>query len=181
MAAGKPKQARCRQGRVLIADERVHLKSLHGLSRRPRWTVTREQVRHLMPLTGHGVTINLVIVKRDGRELHLDWLLPHDALRVAAALGYEWTIARMREMATAHTLGEAAAFALAAAREPTLERQRVVVRAAVITVPLTDSRTDSPNADSSPRVTGVSRLTRPLSRLTPQLATIAARSATGAA
>ncbi|MGH2485614.1 MAG: hypothetical protein ACRDHE_06350, partial [Ktedonobacterales bacterium] len=47
--------------------------------------------------------------------------------------------------------------------------------------PLTDSLTDSLNTAAAPRPAGVPRLTRPLSRLTPQLATIAARSATGAA
>ena len=180
MATGKPRQARCRQGRVIIADERIHLKSLHGLSRRPRWTVARAQVRDLVPRSGHGVTINLVILSQDGRELHLDWLLPHDAVRVAAALGYEWTIARMRELAAVHTLGEAAAFALAPDAEPTFERPRVVVRPAVITVPLADTT----DADTAPRVAGVARLTPrltvPLSRLTPRLTTIAARSSTGA-
>lgn len=182
MATGKPRQARCRQGRVIIADERIHLKALHGLSRRPRWTVARAQVRELVPRSGHGVTINLVILSQDGRELHLDWLLPHDALRVAAALGYAWTIARMRELAAVHTLGEAAAFALAPAAEPTLARPRVVVRPAVITVPLADT----PDADAAPRLAGVARLTPrmtiPLSRhLTPRLDDIAARSSMGAA
>lgn len=188
MAAGKPIQARCRQGRVIIADERVHVKSLHGLSRRPRWTVARAQARDLIPLSGHGVTINLIIVRQDGRELHLDWLLPHDALRVAAALGFEWTIARMREMAAVHTLGEAAAFALAPDDEPTLERPRVVVRPAVITVPLADT----PPADAAPHAAGASRptsrLTVPLAtlkprlaRVTPRLATVAAVASTGAA
>ena len=134
MTRRKSAEARCKQGRLVIADEHILLKSRRGLARAPRWTLSRANVTNLIPRKGHGVTLNLIIRSGDGLERRLDWLLPHDALRVATALGYEWTIPLMREMAAIHELGDAtlAATPISASVEA---RPRVVVRPAVMESP----------------------------------------------
>lgn len=105
MTTKTARQARCKQGTLVIADDHIVLRSRRRVPPVVRWMVARDRVAELVPRAGHGVTLGLIIRCADGSERRLDWLLPHDAQRVAVALGYEWSLQLMREMAASVELG----------------------------------------------------------------------------
>ncbi len=82
-------RANCRQGRLTITDGELFVAPRVPVVSRPRWSTARGEIAGLSVCPGHGVTLGLAFRTRDGRELHADWLLPHDAQRVAAILGYQ--------------------------------------------------------------------------------------------
>lgn len=126
MTTNTLKQARCKQGTLHFAGDHILLRSRHRVPPTARWMVSRASVTELIPRAGHGVTLGLIIRCHDGSERRLDWLLPHDAQRIAIALGYEWSIQLMREMAATAELGDATSTPLAA-RAYQRETPRVVV------------------------------------------------------
>lgn len=77
----------CRQGRLVITNETVSLVSQRWLRGRARWSVARENVAGASVLREPGV-VGLAICTTDGVIHCVDPLLPGDALRVVAELGY---------------------------------------------------------------------------------------------
>lgn len=131
MTTNTPKQARCKQGTLHIAGDHILLRSRHRVPPTARWIVSRESVTELIPQAGHGVTMGLIIRCGDGTERRLDWLLPHDAQRIAVALGYEWSIQLMREMTAVAELGTDTLPLPLLTRMTAPEKPRVVVAPAV--------------------------------------------------
>lgn len=151
-----PRQARCKQGTLIIAEDHILLRTRHRLPPATRWMIARESVTELIPRSGHGVTLSLIIRCGDGTERRVEWLLPHDARRVAVALGYEWSLQLMREMAAATELDADTAPLPLIARITAPEKPRIVVIPAVPAGATTTS--DEPRFVSSPpmerRLTG---------------------------
>lgn len=78
---------RCRQGRLVITSKTVSLRRRHSLRRRPLWMVERTQVVGASIAREPGV-VCLRICTGDGASRRVDPLVPVDALRVVALLGY---------------------------------------------------------------------------------------------
>jgi len=98
-------RANCRQGRLTITDGELFVAPRVPVVSRPRWSAARGEIAGLSVCPGHGVTLGLAFRTRDGRELHADWLLPHDAQRAAAILGYHYSLQELRELAAEMALG----------------------------------------------------------------------------
>jgi hypothetical protein len=98
-------RANCRQGRLTITDGELFVAPRVPVVSRPRWSTARGEIAGLSVCPGHGVTLGLAFRTRDGRELHADWLLPHDAQRAAAILGYHYSLQELRELAAEMALG----------------------------------------------------------------------------
>src|SRR5258707_2469270 len=98
-------RANCRQGRLTITDGELFVAPRVPVVSRPRWSAARGEIAGLSVCPGHGVTLGLAFRTQDGRELHADWLLPHDAQPAAAILGYHYSLHELRELAAEMALG----------------------------------------------------------------------------
>src|SRR5258706_4066035 len=98
-------RANCRQGRLTITDGELFMAPRVPVVSRPRWSTARGEIAGLSVCPGHGVTLGLAFRTRAGREFHADWLLPHDARRAAAILGYHYSLQELRELAAEMALG----------------------------------------------------------------------------
>jgi len=114
-----PLRVRCKHGSLVVAGERISLDPGRIRWWQPRWSVSTQDICALSASRGIGVTFTLSFQTTDGRDLRAEWLLPHDAQRIATALGYSLTLYDLHEMAAERELGTPFTYDIIALEPPT--------------------------------------------------------------
>ncbi len=107
-----PFRVRCKQGTLIVAGDRISLDPGPLRVWHPRWSVPASEIADLTASRGIGITFTLTFDLVDGRKVRADWILPYDAQRVVASLGYDLTLYDLYEMAAEHELGTPFAYDL---------------------------------------------------------------------